>query len=177
MGMKTQKLMPQQCKEIAARVKAGEKQVALASEFNVSEALISRVVKRERVKEVTPKPPATADFSSLTDEQLLNRYDATVREIGKAYEEARDTEASCTHLRLAIKSSTQRRNEAARTPLRQAIDAEILSYQKQLSYHEGTARKELGWRLMTEHQTLTSIHREMSARRLPIPRTAMHRVT
>ena len=48
MGMKTQKLTPKDKKEIAVRVAAGEKQGDLVKEYDVSPALISRVVKQSR---------------------------------------------------------------------------------------------------------------------------------
>ena len=79
MGMKTQKLTPKDKKKIAARVAAGEKQADLVKEYDVSPALISRVVKQSRERAGKSKPDVSVsrtpvDLSDKTTEQLQNRY-------------------------------------------------------------------------------------------------------
>ena len=79
MGMKTQKLTPKDKKEIAVRVAAGEKQGDLVKEYDVSPALISRVVKQSRdgykkSKSDAPISKLPVNVSGKTTEQLRNRY-------------------------------------------------------------------------------------------------------
>ena len=79
MGMKTQKLTPKDKKEIAARAAAGEKQGDLVKEYDVSPALISRVVKQSRdgykkSKSDAPISKLPVNVSGKTTEQLRNRY-------------------------------------------------------------------------------------------------------
>ena len=77
MGMKTQKLTPKDKREIAVRVAAGEKQADLVEEYDVSPALISRVVKQSRaVKQKSDAPVARlpVNVSGKTVDQLRNRY-------------------------------------------------------------------------------------------------------
>ena len=79
MGMKTQKLTPKDKKEIAVRVAAGEKQGDLVKEYDVSPALISRVVKQSRdgykkSKSDAPISKLPVNVSGKTIEQLRNRY-------------------------------------------------------------------------------------------------------
>ena len=75
--MKTQKLTPKDKKEIVVRVAAGEKQGDLVKEYDVSPALISRVVKQGgAVKEKSDAlvSRVTANVSGKTSDQLCNRY-------------------------------------------------------------------------------------------------------
>ena len=79
MGMKTQKLTPKDKKEIAVRVAAGERQTDLVREYDVSPALISRVVKQSRAVKQKSKPDVPVsrspiDLSDKTEEHLRNRY-------------------------------------------------------------------------------------------------------
>ena len=77
--MKTQKLTPKDKKEIAARVAAGEKQGDLVKEYDVSPALISRVVKQSRAikqKSDVPVSISPVDVSGKTTEQLKNPVSA-----------------------------------------------------------------------------------------------------
>ena len=78
-NMKTQKLTPKDKKTIAARVAAGEKQAVMVKEYDVSSALISRIVKQSRIgaKKSKPDVPVSRspiDLSGKTTEQLQNRY-------------------------------------------------------------------------------------------------------
>ena len=72
--MRTQKLSPRDRKNIVARAKSGERQKDLASEYGVSEALISRVIKQSKESKPDTLAPRQIDLSDKTADQLRNRY-------------------------------------------------------------------------------------------------------
>jgi len=78
----SQKLTPADRKTIYERVTSGEKQVTLASDFDVSEAYISQVMAHERKRRATPTPTQCEfdtdaferSIASLSADELRLRY-------------------------------------------------------------------------------------------------------
>ena len=135
--MKTQKLTSKDKKEIAARVAAGEKQGDLVKEYDVSPALISRVVKQSKVgaKKSKPDVPVSrspVDLSDRTEEQLCNRYREIHREMIRHNGEVQQRLAEVDGLQLSIEAESQK-DESVRD------DVWILAQRRRLTWCLDTA--------------------------------------
>ena len=151
--MKTQKLTSKDKKEIAARVAAGEKQGDLVKEYDVSPALISRVVKQSKVgaKKSKPDVPVSrspVDLSDRTEEQLCNRYREIHREMIRHNGEVQQRLAEVDGLQLSIEAESQK-DESVRD------DVWILAQRRRLTWCLDTATT--GYALLGLYQESVAI--------------------
>lgn len=158
--MKTQKLTPKDRKNIVARVKAGERQKDLASEYGVSEGLISRVIKQSKPAKPDPSAPRVKNMSNLTTEQLHNRYKQCHKELLELNQEIVGRVQEATGLRERIKIES-----AKLDGLRD--DGWILAQQKRLSWCEDTGR--IAFEMALLHQEVSAILHTLSKRGDPVP--------
>ena len=161
--MKTQKLTPKDKKEIAARVAAGEKQGDLVKEYDVSPALISRVVKQSRAaKEASDAPVvrSVVNVSGKTADQLRNRYRQIHMElIGHNDElEQRFLEAKGLQRSIEVES---KKDAGVRD------EGWILSQKKRLTWCEDTTR--IAYGMARLYQEGSAILQTLGKRGVPIP--------
>ena len=163
--MKHQKLTPKQCKEIVARVSAGEKQVSLARAYGVSEGLISRVVKREKKKSTSPSGPhfeTHRDFSDWSSAKLANRRSECYREISEIHREILIKKSALEKIRSEIKSETEKLEKLTDDDFRTSVEIGIRAKASQVSHLSNTRRLCLD--LAKIHKELSAILYEMSQR-------------
>ena len=163
--MKTQKLSTKQKKEIAARVAAGERQAVMVKEYDVSSALISRIVKQSRIgaKKSKPDVPVSRspiDLSGKTTEQLQNRY----RHI---------------HIELLYHNSELQQRLREADGLQQSIEVEsqkddgvrdegwILAQKQRLTWCEDTTR--IAYEMARLYQEASAILQTFAKRDVPVP--------
>ena len=163
--MKTQKLTSKDKKEIAARVAAGEKQGDLVKEYDVSPALISRVVKQSKVgaKKSKPDVPVSrspVDLSDRTEEQLCNRYREIHREMIRHNGEVQQRLAEVDGLQLSIEAESQK-DESVRD------DVWILAQRRRLTWCQDTTRT--AYELARLYQEASAILLAIGKRDVPVP--------
>ena len=150
--MKTQKLSTKQKKEIAARVAAGEKQAVMVKEYDVSSALISRIVKQSRIgaKKSKPDVPVSRspiDLSDKTLDQLINRYREIHREMMRHNGELQQRFAEADGLQLSIEAESQKDESvrdagwilAQKRRLTWCLDTTVTGYELAGLYQEASA--------------------------------------
>ena len=163
--MKTQKLTSKDKKEIAARVAAGEKQGDLVKEYDVSPALISRVVKQSKVgaKKSKPDVPVSrspVDLSDRTEEQLCNRYREIHREMIRHNGEVQQRLTEVDGLQLSIEAESQK-DESVRD------DVWILAQRRRLTWCQDTTRT--AYELARLYQEASAILLAIGKRDVPVP--------
>ena len=136
--MKTQKLSTKQKKEIAARVAAGERQAVMVKEYDVSSALISRIVKQSRVGAKKPKSDkpvskSHVDVSGKTTEQLRNRYRQIHRDMLRHNGELQQRLSEVDGLQLSIEAESQK-DESVRDEIW------ILAQKRRLTWCQDTSQ-------------------------------------
>ena len=158
--MNTQKITPKDRKNIVARVKAGERQKDLASEYGVSEGLISRVIKQSKPAKPEPSAPRAKDMSNMTTEQLSNRYKQCHKELLEHNQElvSRVQEAMGLRERIKVEASKS-------AGLRD--DSWLRAQQKRLAWCEDTGRIAFSMSLL--HQEVSAILHTLSKRGDPVP--------
>ena len=151
--MKMQKLTPKDKKEIAVRVAAGERQVDLVKEYDVSKGLISRVVKESKIVK-------TVDLSDKTPDQLCNRYRQVYMElIGHNDElEQRFLEAKGLQRSIEVES---KKDAGVRD------EGWILSQKKRLTWCEDTTR--IAYGMARLYQEGSAILQTLGKRGVPVP--------
>ena len=164
-NMKTQKLTPKDKKTIAARVAAGERQAVMVKEYDVSSALISRVVKQSKVGAKKPKPDVPVsrshvDLSGKTTEQLQNRYREIHREMIRHNGEVQQRLAEVDGLQLSIEAESQK-DESVRD------DVWILAQRQRLTWCLDTATT--GYALLGLYQESAAILHAFVKRGVTLP--------
>ena len=161
--MKTQKLTPKDKKEIAVRVAAGEKQGDLVKEYDVSPALISRVVKQSRA--VKQKSDAlvsrvTANVSSSTSDQLCNRYRQVHMELLRYNEELQQRLLEADGLQRSIEVESQKDGSVR-------DESWILAQKKRLTWCQDTSQT--GYEMARLYQEASAILQMFAKRGAPVP--------
>jgi len=160
--MRQQKITPKARQEILARYQAGEKQVVLAREYEVDKSYISRIVKNTK--------PETLDGSKLSDtppDALLNRYKACLLELRECNQHLYDSSQDVEHLRLRIKTETDRLQKVSDVGYRRSIERTIQSLRTQLTYASNSQR--VGYQMVRLHREIAEILTELSRRKAMIP--------
>ena len=165
MGMKTQKLTPKDKKAIAVRVAAGEKQADLVKEYDVSPALISRVVKQSRAGAERSKPDApvsrsSIDLSDKTADQLRNRYRQIHMELLRHNSEIQQRLAEAGGLQDNIEVESQK-DESVRD------EGWILAQKKRLTWCLDTSRT--AYEMARLYQEASAILQTFAKRDVPVP--------
>ena len=161
--MKTQKLTPKDKKEIVVRVAAGEKQGDLVKEYDVSPALISRVVKQGgSVKEKSDVlvSRVTANVSRKTSDQLCNRYRQVHMELLRHNDELQQRLLEADGLQRSIEVGSQK-DESVRD------EGWLLAQKKRLTWcldTSGTA-----YELARLYQEASAILLVFAKRDVPVP--------
>ena len=163
--MKTQKLSTKQKKEIAARVAAGEKQAVMVKEYDVSSALISRIVKQSRIgaKKSKPDVPVSRspiDLSDKTLDQLINRYREIHREMMRHNGELQQRFAEADGLQLSIEAESQK-DDGVRD------EGWILAQKKRLTWCQDTSRT--AYEMSRLYQEASAILQTFAKRDVPVP--------
>ena len=163
MGMKTQKLTPKDKKEIAARVAAGEKQADLVKEYDVSPALISRVVKQSRaVKQKSDAPISMSqiDLSGKTTKQLENRYRTIQMELQRYNDELQQRYLEADALQQSIEAESAKADGVR-------DEMWIMAQKKRLVWCQDTTR--IGYEIARVHQEMSAIVQTLVKRGVPLP--------
>ena len=161
--MKTQKLTPKDKRDIAARVAAGEKQADLVKEYDVSPALISRVVKQSRdIKQKSDVPVSmpSVDLSDKTPDQLRNRYKTIHMELLRHNSELQQRLLEADALQQSIKVETQKEPD-----LRD--EGWILAQKKRLTWCQDTTR--ISYEMARLYQEVSAILQMFAKRDMPAP--------
>ena len=163
--MKTQKLSTKQKKEIAARVAAGERQAVMVKEYDVSSALISRIVKQSRIgaKKSKPDVPVSRspiDLSGKTTEQLQNRYRHIHIEILRHNGEIEQRNLEADGLQQSIEAESQK-DESVRD------EGWILAQKTRLTWCQDTTRT--AYELARLYQEASAILLAIGKRDVPVP--------
>ena len=163
--MKTQKLTPKDKKEIAARVAAGEKQAKLVIEYDVSPALISRVVKQSRAgskksKANIPVSRSHVDMSGKTTEQLENRYRTIHMELLRHNSEVQQRLREADGLQHSIEVESQK-DESVRD------EVWILAQKRRLTWCEDTTR--IAYDMARLYQEASAILQTFAKRDVRVP--------
>lgn len=173
------KLTPKVRTEIVARVRAGEKQKDVAKAYDVSKGRISQILKEHTEKSNTKavnRQEKKEDLTALTTEQLTNRYQGCIREVQRHLKNLEDASFQRSNLRRMIQGETERLQKIDDLSLGSNIEQAILSYRKQLSYHEDQSRTFFA--MAIQAQELSSILHELSRRpNVSLPRTELSLVT
>ena len=163
MGMKTQKLTPKQKKEIAVRVAAGERQTDLVTEYDVSPALISRIVKQSRAvkqKYDAPVSRLTVDLSGKTADQLRNRYRQIHMELLRHNNELKQRLLEADGLRHSIEVESKK-DDGVRD------EGWILAQKKRLTWCQDTSRT--AYEMARLYQESSAILQTFAKRDVPVP--------
>ena len=160
--MNNQKLTPKDRKVIVARVKTGELQKDLAVEYDVSEGLISRVVKRAKSQEPENTGVSLKDMGSYSTEQLQNRRQACYQELRAIHDEIDGNLHQVADVQKLINEDTERLNATKDDAYRKSLQAGITAKRTQLMYLKDTKRQ--AFRLAVLHQELSAILHEISKR-------------
>ena len=164
--MKTQKLTPKQKKEIAARVAAGERQADLVIEYDVSPALISRIVKQSRAGTEKSRSPSVSvskspiDLSSKTTEQLQNRYRSIHMELLRHNDEIKQRLIEADGLHHSIEAESQK-EEGVRDV------GWILAQKRRLTWCLDTSRK--AYEMARLYQEASAILQTFAKRDVTVP--------
>ena len=161
--MKTQKLTPKDKKEIVARVAAGEKQGDLVKEYDVSPALISRVVKQGgSVKEKSDAlvSRVTANVSSSTSDQLRNRYRQLHMELLRHNDELQQRLLEADSLQRSIEVESQKDGSVR-------DESWILAQKKRLTWCQDTSQT--GYEMARLYQEGSAILQTFAKRNVPVP--------
>ena len=164
-NMKTQKLTPKDKKTIAARVAAGERQAVMVKEYDVSSALISRIVKQSRVGAKKPKSDVPVsrspiDLSGKTTEQLQNRYRHIHIEILRHNGEIEQRNLEADGLQQSIEAESQK-DESVRD------EGWILAQKTRLTWCQDTTRT--AYELARLYQEASAILLAIGKRDVPVP--------
>ena len=165
MGMKTQKLTPKDKKEIAVRVAAGEKQAVLVKEYDVSPALISRVVKQSRVgakksKTGAPVSMSPIDLTDKTADQLRNRYRQIHMELLRHNSELEQRLTEADSLQYSIEVESKKENGVR-------DEGWILAQKKRLTWCLDTSRT--AYEMARLYQEASAILQVFAKKGIPIP--------
>ena len=164
MGMKTQKLTPKEKKTIAARVAAGEKQADLVIEYDVSPALISRVVKQSRdgYKKSRRNVPVSKalDLSDKTEEQLRNRYIQIHMELLRYNGELQQRLIEADGLQQSIEAESAKADDVR-------DEGWILAQKKRLTWCKDTTR--MGYDMARLYQEASAILQAFAKRDVRVP--------
>ena len=163
--MKTQKLTPKQKGEIAARVAAGERQTDLRLEYDVSHALISRIVKQSKAESVkekygAPVVKSVAGVSSKSTDQLYNRYQQLHKDLLRHNEELAQRLLEADGLRRSIELESQK-DEGLRE------DGWILAQKQRLTWCQNTSRN--GYEMARLYQEASAILQTFAKRSVAVP--------
>ena len=163
--MKTQKLSTKQKKEIAARVAAGERQAVMVKEYDVSSALISRIVKQSRIgaKKSKPDVPVSRspiDLSGKTTEQLQNRYRHIHVEILRHNDELQQRLLESDGLQQSIEIESKK-DESVRD------ESWIFAQKKRLTWCQDTSRTL--YEMARLYQEVSAIIQTFAKRNVPVP--------
>lgn len=161
--MKTQKLTPKQKKEVAARVDAGERQTDLVSEYGVSPALISRIVKQSRAgkqKSDVPVSMSVVDLSNKTSEQLRNRYRHIHMELWRYHDDLQLRLSEAVGLQDSIEAESEKPDSVR-------DENWILAQKKRLTWCQDTTR--IAYEMARLYQEASAILQMFAKRDVPIP--------
>ena len=163
--MKTQKLTPKQKGEIAARVAAGERQTDLKSEYKVSHALISRIVKQSKDESVkkkygAPAVKSVARVSSKTADQLRNRYRQLHMELLRHNDELQQRLLEADSLQRSIEVESKKDGSVR-------DESWILAQKKRLTWCQDTSQT--GYEMARLYQEASAILPMFAKRGAPIP--------
>ena len=164
-NMKTQKLTPKDKKTIAARVAAGERQAVMVKEYDVSSALISRIVKQSRIgaKKSKPDVPVSRspiDLSGKTTEQLQNRYRQIHRELMRHNDELQQRFLESDGLQQSIEIESKK-DESVRD------ESWILAQKRRLTWCQDTTRT--AYEMARLYQEASAILLAIGKRDVPVP--------
>ena len=161
--MKTQKLTPKDKKEIAVRVAAGERQTDLVKEYDVSAALVSRIVKQSRaVKQKSDAPVSrwTVDLSDKTADQLRNRYRHIHMELLRHNDELKQRLLEADGLQRSIEVESKK-DEGVRD------EGWILAQRQRLTWCQDTSQT--AYEMARLYQEASAILQTFAKRDAPVP--------
>ena len=164
-NMKTQKLTPKDKKTIAARVAAGERQAVMVKEYDVSSALISRVVKQSKVGAEKSKPDALdsrvpVNVSGKTADQLRNRYRQIHMDLLRHNDELKQRLLEADGLQRSIEVESQKDGSVR-------DESWILAQKKRLTWCQDTSQT--GYEMARLYQEGSAILQTFAKRGVPVP--------
>lgn len=165
--MSNLKITPKARREIVARVRAGEKQVTLAKEFNVSKGYISQIVCRG-VPGQSQESRTETDFKNATPEMLSDRYSECMREILACEKEKDERYHASIGLEDRIAEESKRLQWIEGPELKKAIESTIIGLRQQLAYSEDHSRVDL--KVIQLYQKLHKVGQALRAQGKQLPR-------
>lgn len=152
---------PKDRKNIAARVKSGEKQKDIAAEYGISTGYLSKIVKKEKERELSDvSVPRQIDLSQFTADQLRNRYRMIHIELLKHNDELQQ--------RLREADGLQRSIEAESAKADGVRDENwILAQRKRLTWCQDTTQ--IAYEIARLYQEASAIAQTFAKRNVPVP--------
>ena len=170
--MKTQKITPEDRKQIIARVRAGEKQTDLASEYDVSKGYISQIVKASlpRNTPTTPDTPVTS-LADVPLQKLTNRYYELNRLIAEIHAEKEDCRIQAHLLSERLKNDTKQLEETDDPDLQSILKESIIATRSRITWNAKQTQQDR--RLIERLAELLDVSNEFVRRGETIPTQSM----
>ena len=156
-------ITPQIKRLIAERVRAGEKQVALAKEYGISKGYLSKIVKSIEVG----RDEDATDFRRMPLETLRNRYKETHRQIHELYDDKYVADKSIERARAEILWISEQMQSSKLDHMRKAYESTLLGMRQQITGFEDQTRVDLS--LQQCFATMTELIAEFRRRGVTVP--------
>lgn len=152
---------PKDRKNIAARVKSGEKQKDLAAEYGISTGYLSKIVKKEKERELSDvSVPRQIDTSQFTADQLRNRYRTIHIELLRYNGELQQRSLEADALQQSIEAESAKADDMR-------DESWILAQRKRLTWVQDTTR--IVYEIARLHQEASAIAQTLAKRGVPVP--------